>query len=154
MLYKNLHVVSVELWNVRGCHVDITDGRQLINWSKSPWKANCCSASQKIPHILWNLKVHYHVPRSLPLVLILRFKGSAHVWGSGKSLVTSFYSEQFIAPHQTSKLEDHPLSAEWYCLSSIFAAIIWRPSPPSTTWVNPYIMMRGTHLSWLLMVGN
>jgi len=84
----------------------------------SPWKGNCCSASQEIPHILRNLSVHYHVPRSLPLVLILCSKGSVQVWDFGKSFIPSFYGEEALAPHWTPKLEDHSLSALCYCLFS------------------------------------
>jgi len=114
----------------------------------SPWKANCCSASQEIPHILRNLRVQYHVPRSLRLLLILCSKRSVQVQGFGKSFIPSFCGEE-SAPHQMPKLEDHPLSALCYCLFSVFAAIFCRPSHPSTTYVNPFIMMREVHLSWL-----
>jgi len=32
---------------------------------QSPRKANSHSASQEILHLLWNLKVHYHVHKAL-----------------------------------------------------------------------------------------
>jgi hypothetical protein len=39
---------------------------------KSPsWEANRFSATQEIPRILWNLKVHYHVHKSRHLYLSL-----------------------------------------------------------------------------------
>jgi hypothetical protein len=38
---------------------------------RSPWQVNCFSASQEIPHILWDLAFHYGVHKSLPLVHIV-----------------------------------------------------------------------------------
>jgi hypothetical protein len=35
------------------------------------WEANSHSASQDIPHLLWNQKFHYCVHKSLPLVPVL-----------------------------------------------------------------------------------
>jgi len=39
---------------------------------QSPFpEVNCSSASQQNRHILWNLKVHYHVHKGLPLVPVI-----------------------------------------------------------------------------------
>jgi hypothetical protein len=35
------------------------------------WEANRFSATQKIPHVLWNPKVHYHTQKCPPTVSIL-----------------------------------------------------------------------------------
>jgi hypothetical protein len=55
------------------------------------WEANSFSASQEIPQILWNLKVHYRIHNSQPNVLALSQKNPFHVThvSSGSILILS-----------------------------------------------------------------
>jgi hypothetical protein len=43
-------------------------------------EANSSSDSQEIPRLLWNLKVHYRVHKSLPTVLVSTQNNSAHTF--------------------------------------------------------------------------
>jgi hypothetical protein len=105
-------------WNVLIMH-SLTNPIQQSPSSE----AHRSSATQEIPHVLWNPKVHYRIHKSPPV----RFRGLC-VW-----FITClrFYSEELLAPRPipNPKPEGHPLSPVRNCLFNIFAATIriWRP---------------------------
>jgi hypothetical protein len=49
------------------------------------WEANRFSGSQEIPHFLWNPKVHYHIHKCSPPVVVVNHLNPVHnptSWGS------------------------------------------------------------------------
>jgi hypothetical protein len=58
-----VHTLLIENLKERDGYFLITNPMQ-----KSPvWKANNSSASEEITRILWNLKIHYRIPKRYPI---------------------------------------------------------------------------------------
>jgi hypothetical protein len=55
------------------------------------WEVNSHSASQEIPRVLGNPKVHYHVHRRTPMVSVLRQMHPIHTTPSLRSILISSY---------------------------------------------------------------
>jgi len=97
------------------------------------WEANWFSASQEIPSILWNLKVHYHIHNSLPPVPIL-------------SHINPVYTpiSHFLKVHLNIILPSLPVSSKWSLdlrfphknpvYTSILLHTCYMPRPPHSSW--------------------
>jgi len=94
------------------------------------WEANWFAASQEIPRISRNPKVHYRSHKRPPPVSLLGKLNPVHYLRIVLSpeqvsrmwvfLNKVFYREGLLAPRPTPKLEDHPSSAVLDCLFNLF----------------------------------
>ena len=144
------------------------------------WEANRFSASQEIPHILWNPEgslPHSQVPDTclcpqpdrcspwphislLPNLMSISIPQVAPDYQSRSeaflkgTYYNTFYDEELLAPRPTPKLEDNPSSAVRDCLLNIFAASLNIGGRSSNRYtMTHHAVVTGTHLSRETLTG-
>jgi hypothetical protein len=94
----------------------------LTNWMEQSlsWELDSYSASEETPHLLWNLKVHCHVHKRLPLVLFMSHMNLVHTFPSYLNKIHS----NIILP-STHRSSEWPLTFRFsdqnfcMCISSV-----------------------------------
>ena len=139
------------------------------------WEANWFAASQEIPLISRNPKVHYRTHKRPPqkkccamfpletlphasgdpsggvvyLRIVLSPEQASRMW---VFLNKVFYREGLLAPRPTPKLKDHPSSAVHDCLFNLFAATLLIGSRSSIRNLRTrHAMVIGTHYIEILL---
>ena len=79
-----LNLSNQPTWCTKSCFIILT---YSLHGAESSWEANWFAASQEIPRILWNPKVHYRTHKHPPPVPILCQPSPVHIPTSWRSIL-------------------------------------------------------------------